>query len=127
MAAEDEGDLIGVDRGDGRDVLGRFTGAGGYGADAEAQGLDQYAADTGRDVISDQVRSTLPDGSIRYYDGLSPNGDGTYEGIEVKSGSAGLTPGQQAFDSAVNGGTPATATLNGQSIQITSTRVVVVP
>lgn len=52
----------------GRDALGRFTGAGGYGADAEAQGLEQYAADTGRDVISDQVRSTLPDGSIRYYD-----------------------------------------------------------
>jgi YD repeat-containing protein len=123
-AAEDG---IGVDRGDGRDVLGRFTGVGGYGADAEAQGLEQYAADTGREVISDQVRATLPDGSIRYYDGLSPNGDGTYEGIEVKSGSAGLTEGQQAFDGAVNDGTSATATLNGQPIQITSTRNVVVP
>ena len=108
-------------------ALGRFTGAGGYGADAEAQGLEQYAADTGRDVISDQVRSTLPDGSIRYYDGLSPNADGTYEGIEVKSGSASLSPGQRAFDAAVNGGAPATATLNGQQIQITSVELVRVP
>ncbi len=27
----------GIDRGDGRDPLGRFTGSGGYGADKEAQ------------------------------------------------------------------------------------------
>ncbi len=89
--------------------------------------MEQYAADTGRDVISDQVRSTLPDGSIRYYDGLSSNADGTYEGIEVKSGSASLSPSQRAFDGAVDGGTPATAMLNGQPIQITSTELVRVP
>jgi hypothetical protein len=108
----------------GRDALGRFTGTGGYGASAEAQGLNDYATATGRTVISDQVRATLPDGSIRYYDGLSPNGDGTYEGVEVKSGSASLSASQRAFDAQVDSGGPATATLNGQQIEITSTRLV---
>jgi hypothetical protein len=78
-------------------------------------------------VIGDQVRATLPDGSTRYYDGLSMNADGTYQGVEVKSGSAGLSPGQRTFDGQVNGGVPATATLRGAPIQITSTYNVNVP
>jgi hypothetical protein len=36
-----------------------------------------------------------------------------YQGVEAKSGTAGLTAGQRAFDAQVNGGVPATATLNG--------------
>lgn len=111
-----------------RDVLGKFTGAGGYGATDEAAGLEMYANDTGREVISDRVLARLPGGAGRFYDGLSPNGDGTYEGIEIKPASSpGLRGGQGSFDARVNGGTPATATLNGQDIQITSTRTVVVP
>lgn len=35
----------------GRDALGRFTGAGGYGADAEAQGLSDYELATGQTAI----------------------------------------------------------------------------
>jgi hypothetical protein len=70
------------------------------------------------------VRATLPNGSIRYYDGLSPNADGTYEGVEVKSGSASLTAGQRGFDTQVDAGVPATAVLNGETIVITSTYLV---
>lgn len=114
--------LIGVDRGDGRDVKGHFTGGGGYGASKEAQGLADYADETGRDnVIDEHVRAVLPDGSVRYYDGLSEDRDGTYQGIEVKSGSATRTPSQLAFDHQVDRGVPAKATLHGQPILITST------
>jgi hypothetical protein len=121
VAAEDAGLA-------GRDALGRFTGAGGYGADAEAQGLADYELATGQTVISDQVRATLSDGGAgRYYDGLVQNADGTYTGIEVKSGSASLSASQRAFDNAVNGGAVARATLNGQPIEITSTELVRVP
>ncbi len=118
---------VGVDRGDGRDALGHFTGKGSYGAGAQAQGLADYTTATGRSVIGDQVRATLPDGSIRYFDGLSINPDGTYQGVEVKGGSAGLTASQRAFDGQVDGGVSATATLGGASISITSTYLVRVP
>lgn len=68
---------------------------------------------------------TLAEGNgARYYDGLVRNADGTYTGIEVKSGSASLSAGQRSFDSAVNGGTVAYATLDGQLIEITSNELV---
>lgn len=122
----------GVDRDDGRDSQGRFTGQGGYGADAEAKGLAKYTTDTGRAAVDTKVQARLPDGSIRYYDGLSLKPDGTWEGIEVKSGTAGRTAGQRAFDGQVDGdgvnpGTPATATLNGKQIRITSTYLINMP
>jgi hypothetical protein len=118
-AAEDTGSF------GGRDALGRFTGAGGYGAEAEARGLADYELATGRTVIPDQVRATLSGGGPgRFYDGLVRNADGTYTGIEVKSGSASLTTSQRAFDNAVNGGNVARATLNGKPIEITSTDLV---
>jgi hypothetical protein len=119
-AAEDSRPLAG------RDARGRFTGAGGYGAEAESQGLSAYELATGRTVVRDQVRATLSEGSgaPRYYDGLVHNPDGTYTGIEVKSGSATRTPGQRVFDEAVDNGAIARATLNGQPIQITSTVLV---
>jgi hypothetical protein len=81
------------DRGDGRDILGKFTGAGGYGKDVEAAGLHQYEELTGRSPISQQIRVTLPNGSQRYYEGLAEKPDGTFEGIEVKSGGASLSKG----------------------------------
>jgi hypothetical protein len=59
----------GIDRGDGRDIFGKFTGSGGYGSDAEARGLAEYEEETGDVVIRDKARATLPDGSTRYYDG----------------------------------------------------------
>ena len=118
-AAEEGGSLAG------RDALGRFTGAGGYGAEAEAQGLSDYELATGQTVIRDQVRASLSEGGGgRFYDGLVRNADGTYTGIEVKSGSASLSASQRAFDEAVNGGAAARAMLNGEPINITSTELV---
>ncbi|MBN9194420.1 MAG: hypothetical protein J0I78_17695 [Microbacterium sp.] len=70
---------------------------------------------------SSQTRATLPDGSQRYYDGLALKSDGTWEGIEVKSGNASRSGSQRAFDDAVGSGVPATAMLEGKPIQITST------
>jgi hypothetical protein len=118
----------GVDRGDGRDALGRFTGSGGYGADAEAQGLQDYTDLTGREAIPDHVQATLPDGAQgRYYDGLALKPDGTYEGVEVKSGTASRNLAQRTFDGKVSPSYPATARLGGQEIKITSVRVITVP
>ncbi len=118
----------GIDRGDGRDPLGRFTGSGGYGADKEAQGLQDYADVTGRDAIPDHVQAKLPDGPQgRFYDGLALKSDGTYEGIEVKSGTAARNAAQRAFDGKVSSSNPATATLGGTEIRITSVRVITVP
>jgi hypothetical protein len=118
----------GVDRGDGRDALGRFTGSGGYGADAEAQGLQDYTDLTGREAIPDHVQAKLPDGPQgRYYDGLALKPDGTYEGVEVKSGTASRNLPQRTFDNKVSPSNPATARLGGQEIKITSVRVITVP
>jgi RHS repeat-associated protein len=119
LPAEDAGALAG------RDALGRFTGAGGYGAASEARGLSEYELATGQTVIRNHVRATLSGGgSGRYYDGLIRNADGTYTGIEVKSGSASLTASQRAFDNAVNASGVARAMLNGRLIEITSTDLV---
>ena len=118
----------GVDRGDGRDALGRFTGTGGYGADAEAQGLQDYTDLTGREAIPDRVQAKLPDGPQgRYYDGLALKPDGTYEGVEVKSGTASRDLAQRTFDNKVSPANPAAARLGGQEIKITSVRVITVP
>jgi hypothetical protein len=131
-AASDAGDAAsggpGIDRGDGRDPLGRFTGKGGYGADKEAQGLQDYSDLTGRDAIPDQVQAKLPDSSQgRFYDGLALKPDGTYEGIEVKSGTASRDAAQRTFDGKVSPSNPATARLGGTEIKITSVRVITVP
>ena len=115
---------VGIDRGDGRDILGHFTGKGGYGASQEAQGLVEYTLATGRSVDGTKVRATLPDGSTRYYDGLALKADGTYEGVEVKGGTGSLGEKQRRFDGQVDAGTVATARLNGMSIRITSTYLV---
>jgi hypothetical protein len=113
-----------VDRGDGRDSLGHFTGAGGYGKSGEAKGLVTYKEATGRDVIAQQIGVTTKDGGKRFYDGLSLKPDGTYEGVEVKSGSASPNAHQRAFDASVNSGTPAKGMLNGKPITVTSVRLI---
>jgi hypothetical protein len=87
------------------------------------QFLLDYEALTGRTVIRQQVRVTLPDGTTRYYDGLALKPDGTYEGIEVKSGGATLEPGQRAFDNQIKSGSKASGTLNGKPITVTSVRL----
>ncbi|HEX5500396.1 MAG TPA: hypothetical protein VFX03_14250, partial [Thermomicrobiales bacterium] len=119
----------GVDRGDGRDEQGKFASGndGHIAADKEAHGLQEYADENGREVIPDKARATLPDGSQRYYDGLSRNPDGTYTGVEIKSGTSPYGGSQKVFDNAVKSGRPATATLNGKVIKITSVVVKRVP
>jgi YD repeat-containing protein len=52
---------------------------------------------------------------------------GAYQGVEVKSGTAGLTASQRVFDGQVDSGVPATAMLYGVPITITSTYQVRVP
>ena len=47
-----------------------------------------------------------------------PQSDGTYTGIEVKIGSAGLSPSQWAFDDAIRACRRALAKLNGQWIYV---------
>jgi RHS repeat-associated protein len=115
-----------VDRGDGRDSAGKFTGAGGYGKTEEAGGLAQYSEDTGNPVITQKVRANLG-GAQRYYDGLVKNPDGTYTGIEVKSGGARYYGAQKRFDAAVSPENPAIAVLNSETIDITATYLVRVP
>ena len=60
-------------------------------ADKEAQGLARYTRKTKREVTRRQVEVRFAgkgEGQIRKYDGLALKRDGTYEGVEVKSGSA---------------------------------------
>ena len=110
-----------LDRGDGRDQRGHFTGKGGYGKSGETQGLADYKDQTGRDVITKQIGVTTKDGGTRFYDGLALKEDGTYEGVEVKSGDATRDAHQREFDDRVDSGIPATGTLDGKSITVTST------
>lgn len=54
----------------------------------------------------------------RYYDGLYRNPDGTYTGVEIKSGHGVRNVDQKRFDGSVSRENPATAVLHGESIQI---------
>ncbi|WP_300266985.1 hypothetical protein [Microbacterium sp.] len=107
-------DRPGTGRNDGRDARGRFVGDGNRPwADREQIGLDNVAEREGVDIIRDQVAArTSPTGDqIRYYDGLFRNADGTYTGVEVKSGSASRDAAQRLFDGTVSVNTPARANL----------------
>jgi hypothetical protein len=126
----------GVNRGDGRDVGGKFTGQNGvgWGKNAEAEGIKQYEnANPGRWVTTEQRRASVsgaPNG--RFYDGLARLPDGTYEGIEIKSGTASLTPGQRAFDTSVSPQNPAYVTIVNEqgvveTVKITQVAVRTVP
>jgi len=117
----------GVDRGDGRDDYGHFVGSENRPwVDKEKIGLDQVADDLQVPVVREQVRSSIdgfrqPGASSdqgRFFDGLFKNADGTYTGIEIKSGDAGRTAAQEAFDAAVSPTSPATAILDGERIRI---------
>ncbi|MBL1080309.1 SHOCT domain-containing protein [Nocardia sp. 2] len=110
------------DRGDGRDALGQYADGnpGTSGKAQEQAALDEYARDSGEEVIRDQIKASVPGVEQgRYYDGLVENPDGTYTGLEVKSGTASKNANQREFDGAVSPDNPATATLNGKTIEIT--------
>lgn len=104
-----------------RDERGRYTdGNSSPGKDKEQQGLDEFEEETGEQVIRQQVKATVDGGNPngRYFDGLYKNPDGTYTAIEVKSGTASKDANQRVFDDIVNGGTPATARVNGETVRI---------
>ena len=125
--------LRGVDLGDGRDTFGNYTSHDYVSANKEAQGLKQYEKENGLTTSDKQVEVRV-DGSdqVRKYDGLAQKPDTTYEGVEVKSGSAGGKydqPGskQRAFDESVSYDRPATGKMNGKPISVTSVVVIRVP
>lgn len=99
---------------------GTYTGADGVAKAKEQQGLDEVEKEFNTTVIRDQVKATVDGGNPngRFFDGLVKNDDGTYTAVEIKSGGGSKTPEQRAFDNIVNGGKPATARLNGETIQI---------
>ncbi|WP_371174618.1 hypothetical protein [Buchananella felis] len=121
----------GMDRGDGRDILGHFVskngGARAY-AETEAIGAKQFIdkmAKKGREVVEEVADRKLahvngsPNG--RYFDRIVQLDDGTWIGLEVKSGAARKTPQQKLFDSLVTPDNPARVTLNdGRKIEIVS-------
>lgn len=90
-------------------------------AQKEAQGIKQYEEEFSTKVTTTQKVRASMDGATkqRVYDGLVKKPDGTWEGIEVKSGSS-ADGAQEAFDRAVSYDRPAYATLNGERIEITS-------
>lgn len=90
-------------------------------AQKEAKGIKQYEDETGVEVTTtQQVRASMEGATKeRIYDGLVKKPDGTWEGIEVKSGTS-ADKAQKAFDQAVSYDHPAYAKLNGERIKITS-------
>ncbi|WP_423264363.1 hypothetical protein [Frondihabitans sp. 4ASC-45] len=133
LTAEEKEALRGIDRGDGRDVFGHYTGADTLSKNKEALGLQQYAEIYGKTPISDQVLAKSENFvQGRRYDGLVQNADLSYTGVEVKSGNAmskyrSATNPQRLFDESVSLDHPATAILHGKRITITSVKVIEVP
>jgi hypothetical protein len=119
----------GVDRGDGRDYAGTYAKGQDHKpwVDTEKIGLDKVSDRLQVDVIRDKVRATIEGyrqpgatgDQNRYFDGLIRNPDGTYTGVEIKGGTGTRDAAQRGFDTTVSVERPATATLNGEKIQIT--------
>ncbi|AYG02775.1 hypothetical protein [Gryllotalpicola protaetiae] len=113
----------------GRDKGGRYTSkdndaARDDAAQKEQDGLDQYEDKYGEKPINTQVVAKQAGGDVgRKYDGLVKKPDGTWEGIEVKSGKSPYNGQQRDFDSKVSYESPATARLKGETIKITSVHV----
>ncbi|MCX8564003.1 NAD(+)--arginine ADP-ribosyltransferase [Mycolicibacterium mucogenicum] len=127
----------GIDRGDGRDRYGHITGrpGGRYAGQREAEGLKQYEKrNPGRWVTNEQRKATVDGGPQggRFYDGLARQPDGTYEGIEVKSGTAGRDARQLEFDTKVSPENPAYVTITNEqgvveTVKVTHVEVIKVP
>jgi hypothetical protein len=107
-----------------KDGTYRSEGNGEARADAKAKEAEGVAAEgkrAGLPTTTQQVKATVdgaPNG--RFFDGLMKNPDGTYTGIEIKSGTASRSAEQRTFDSLVSPSNPAYAKLNGVTIKITS-------
>ena len=115
-----------ADRGDGRDIKGGNAGAHMY-DQSEAIGMEQYTetlrqrGETVREVIEDKRLAHIdgaPQG--RYYDRLIQRKDGTWVGLEIKSGQSPYHGTQRAADDMVSPDNPARVRLDdGRTIEIT--------
>lgn len=125
----------------GRNNLGQYSrdnGGDAVSRQKENAALDSYAKDNGVRVVKDQTRADLTPATYdklspedaaklkeyRLFDGLVEKPDGTYKALEVKSGTANYSSGQQVFDNAIRNGGQATAFLNGQEITINEVEIV---
>ncbi|MGL6234053.1 MAG: hypothetical protein ACRC20_01780 [Segniliparus sp.] len=59
----------------------------------------------------------------RYYDGLARKPDGTYKGIEIKSGTGSRDPQQRAFDSKVSPENPAYVTITNERGEVETVKI----
>lgn len=121
-----------------RDDKGHFTDGNGGSQDyelSEQAGMEELQRklkkkDIGisREISSKHRASIEGVDHGRFYDRLVQLDDGRWIGLEVKSGSASLTPQQKAFDKLVSADNPAEVTLgDGTKISIVDVEVVEVP
>ncbi len=127
MPPEERIKYKGIDLGDGRDTYGQYTGFDAASAAKQDAGLQRYEKRFRVEVIRDQIVVRLASGEqARKFDGLAMKADGTYEGIEVKSGRAIDTYNQPSdvqrlFDSKVGYSNQAIGTLpDGSMVRVTS-------
>lgn len=121
----------------GRNGLGKYDNGNTGSADGAAaaeKALQDYEQKNHTTLIRQQIRVTVTDPATgqpiyRYYDALEPvpGHPGEYVGIEVKSGTASLSPNQRIFDPQVSPQNPATGTLNGQPVKVIDTDVLRAP
>ncbi|OKL51633.1 hypothetical protein BSZ40_05610 [Buchananella hordeovulneris] len=136
--------LFGVDRGDGRDVFGKYVNKNKEAevtAASEARGFEQYLAELEEKGISvaekieDKLQATVsregmpPEvaekiGKCRYFDRIVQLEDGTWVGVEIKAGGARQSVAQRVFDRYVSPEHPATVKLrDGRTIEITKAEI----
>lgn len=103
--------------------------------------LDTYGRQNGVTVIEQPVTVELPPQALRSmspsqaaqvspsatFQGVVREPSGNYKAIEVVSPGSGFTPGQAAFDNAINQGARATTTVSGRPATIDATDTVVEP
>ena len=128
----------GVNRGDGHDHRGKWAeknkGSHAY-EPSEWQGAEQYRKRMEQqghplqEIVNEKRAARINGtGRTRFYDRFVLTEDGTWEGLEVKSGGGHYEPSQRAFDAQVSPDNPAYVTLSdGRTIKITNVRVINVP
>lgn len=103
--------------------------------------LDTYGQQNGVTVIEQPVTVELPPQALRSmsptqaaqvtpsatFQGVVREPSGNYKAIEVVSPGSGFTPGQAAFNNAINQGARATTTVDGRRAVIDATDTVVEP
>ncbi|MDO5080691.1 hypothetical protein, partial [Buchananella hordeovulneris] len=132
--------LRGVDRGDKRDIFGKYVQKNDQAqrtVDTEARGFTEFLQvleDDGVRVVEkveDKLRATVsregmpPEvakdiGKWRYFDRIVQLEDGTWVGVEIKSGEARRSLAQRTFDAYVSPEHPARVKLrDGRVIEVT--------